>query len=124
MAGDELRTAGDRFDRLTGWFDGLPGVRKTTPSTIVETTPILGGTVSLIVQTFRTDDGDYVFLQTIDAEGRARLVIPPKAVAAIVRQHDALTKASRRAAGRERWASLSPAQRKAATARLRKAGKR
>jgi hypothetical protein len=90
----------DIFDRLIGSLHGLPDVRATRPSTVTTVLPLLGNSQTFVVQTYRQRDaGDTIFLQMVDAEGRARIVIPPRVADAIARQRVSLTKASRRAAG-------------------------
>ena len=110
----------DIFDRIIGAIDGLPGVRKSRASTVTEILPILGNSQTHVVQTYKGDDGFYVFVQTVDAEGRARVVLPPKVAAAIYRQRDALITAGRKERARDRWDNMGPAERRAKVAHLRK----
>lgn len=92
----------DKFDRMMGALTGLPDVTHTKPSTIVAVNPMIGATQTFIIQTFRQREvGDTVFLQYVDDEGRIRLTIPPQAVEAIIRQHDALTTKVRRKTAKE-----------------------
>ena len=109
----------DAFDRIIGDIDGLPGVRKARPSTVTSVVPMLGRSQTYVVQTYRTEDGDYTFIQMVDAEGRARVVLPPKVTAALARQRDALTKAGRKERARERWADLTDEERREKVAHLR-----
>ena len=108
----------DKFDRMMGMLDSLPEVFSTKPATVVETTPMIGCTQTFILQTKRqierdvNADGeeisrskDTLFLQYIDDEGRLRLVIPAKAIDAIVRQRDALSSKVRKKIGREQAAA-------------------
>src|SRR5262245_10332685 len=114
----------DAFDRIIGAIDGLPDVAKARPSTVTTVLPIIGNSQTYVVQTYKDREGGFtVFLQMVDAEGRARLAIPPKVAAAIYRQREALVKLQRRQAGRDRWDNLSHAQREAAVTRLRGARK-
>jgi hypothetical protein len=113
---------GDAYDRVIGTIDGLPDVRKARPSTVVSTTPLLGRSQTYVVQTYKDEEGFFGFVQMVDAEGRARLVLPPKVMAALYRQRDALIRAGRSSRGRERWANLTPEQREANVARLRRKG--
>ena len=93
--------APDTFDRMIGALDGLPDVTTTRPSTVQSITPMIGRSQTFVIQTYRQrDTGDYVFLQLVDAEGRARLVIPPAAADAIARQRDAITTLVRRRQGK------------------------
>ena len=90
---EELKSRADqKFDRVMGSLTGLPDVKQTRPSTVLDTTPIVGDTRAYIVQTFRTpDQGFLAFLQIVDGEGRARIILPHKVVEAIGRQRAKLT---------------------------------
>lgn len=111
----------DPFDRLIGKIDGLPDVTKSRPTTVTTVMPILGNAQTYVVQTYKDrDEGFFVFLQMVDADGRARISIPPKVAQAIYRQRDALTKASRRQAGRDRWDRMPQKERDKAVTRLRR----
>jgi hypothetical protein len=118
----EERANRDAYDRIIGQIDGLPDVRKARPSTVTTVLPILGNSQTYVVQTYKDrEEGFYGFVQMIDAEGRARIVLPPKVMAAIYRQRDALIKAQRRDQHRDRWANLTEEQKEARVAHLRKA---
>ena len=93
MVNDQQQQRADqKFDRVMGALTGLPDVRQTRPSTVVDTTPIVGDTTAYIVQTFRTPDQGFLsFLQVVDGEGRARFILPHRIVEAIVRQRMRLT---------------------------------
>lgn len=89
----------DKYDRVIGQLANLPDVTHTKPSTIQTVSPLIGEAQTFIVQTFRQQEiGDTVFLQYVDAEKSVRIVIPPKAVNAIVKQRDSLSKTNRRKA--------------------------
>jgi hypothetical protein len=90
----------DTFDRVIGSLHGLPDVRNTRPSTVTTVLPILGNVQTFVVQTYRDERGDTLALQMVDAEGRARIIVPPAVTDAIARQREALTLAARRAHGR------------------------
>ena len=110
----------DAFDRIIGQIDGIPGVHKARPSTVTTVLPILGNAQTYVVQTYKTDEGMFGFVQMVDAEGRARVVLPPKVMSAIYRQRDALVKMARREVARNRWNDLSPEQREKKVAHLRR----
>jgi hypothetical protein len=110
----------DAFDRIIGQIDGLPDVRKARPSTVTTVLPILGKSQTYVVQTYKTPEGFFAFVQMVDAEGRARVVLPPKVTAALYRQRDSLVKQQRRESAKDRWNNLSAEQREAAVTRLRK----
>jgi hypothetical protein len=110
----------DPFDRLLGTIDGLPDFQKSRPSTVTTVMPIIGNSQTYVVQTYKERDGGFtVFLQMVDAEGRARIAIPPKVAAAIYRQRDSLVKMGRRQRSRDRWDSMSNAERDHHVSRLR-----
>lgn len=92
----------DTFDRIIGNLHGLPDVRYTRPATIRTVTPMIGRSQTFILQTYRQKDvGDFIFIETVDGEGRARVYLPPDAAEVIARQRDSLTTANRKAHGKE-----------------------
>jgi hypothetical protein len=99
--GEQYKTV-DKFDKAFGTLVDLPDATKTQPTTVTSFTPLIGEIQQFTVQTVRHPDmgGDWVFLTYVDATGHVRLVIPPKAVAAIVRQRDSLTTQVRRRIGK------------------------
>jgi hypothetical protein len=105
----------DKFDRAIGALDGVPGVDRTKPTTIVATKVIVGRASTFIVQTYRQrheDDPkaktrDTIFLQHVDEGGSYRIVIPPEVADLIARQRDALS-----TKGRKRGAAKAVATRK------------
>lgn len=110
----------DAFDRIIGSIDGLPDVTKARPTSVTTVMPIIGISQTYVVQTYKGEDGFFVFLQMVDAEGRARIAIPPKVAAAIYRQRDALVKQARKRAGRDRWAGMTEDEREQAITRLQR----
>jgi hypothetical protein len=93
----------DAFDRLIGAIHGLPDILATKPTTIREVSPLIGETMTFIVQTYRQKDkGDIVFIEVASGAQHTRLVLPAKVADVIVRQRDALTTKARRKQGRER----------------------
>lgn len=109
----------DVYDRVIGSIDGIPGSRKSKPSTVTSVEPMLGDAQTYVVQTYSTEEGNFGFVQMIDRQGGQRFVLPPKAMAAIYRQRDALVKAGRVRRAKDRWENLSPEEREANVARLR-----
>jgi hypothetical protein len=103
---DETTTRRDPFDRIIGTIDGLPDVRKSRPSTVTTVMPMIGNAQTYVVQTYAGEDGNFIFLQMVDAEGRARIAIPPKVAAAIYRQAESLVRAGRRERGRRTWEQM------------------
>jgi|SRR5215831_13111415 len=88
----------DNYSRLMANLDGLPDVEQTRPATIRHIPPLgVGGVETFTVQTFRQREvGDTIFLEHASASGTIRLAIPTKVAAAIARQHDQLSKTTRR----------------------------
>lgn len=91
----------DSFDRLLGSLHGLPDVTRTKPSTLRVVTPLTGVSQIFIVQTYRQrEQGDTIFLESVNNAGTVRLAIPPAVAEAIARQRDALTGKVRSATGK------------------------
>lgn len=92
---------GDFYDRMRGQVEGF---LHTAPTTQVTSPPLgVGGTQTFIVETFRLPqgEGDFVFVQKVDAEGTVRFVIPPAISDVIARHRDTLSKRVRKAIGRQ-----------------------
>jgi hypothetical protein len=117
----------DRLDIIDRWLaeiDGLPGVRKSRPSTV--TTNDGFGTVTHIAQTFTIDSkvgwadaGNYALVQTVSAEGSTRVLLPPKVTSALYRQRQSLVRRARGEAARRRWEGMTEDERAASVKRLR-----
>ena len=85
-------TNDEKFDRVMGKLTGLPDVKETRPSTVQDVTPIAGDVMTYIVQMMRTPDQGYVgFLQVVDGQGRARLILPHRLIERICQQRERLT---------------------------------
>jgi hypothetical protein len=68
----------------------------TKPSTVKIVQPLTGQAQTFVIQTARhRENGDYVFVEMMDADGVVRLALPPKVANAIAAQRDALSKRSR-----------------------------
>ncbi len=80
----------DKFDRIYGALEGLPGHRMTRPSTVMDSLPIVGNVTTYVVQSVRHEEGVLTFLQIVDDDGRARLILPDKVSAAIAGQRERL----------------------------------
>ncbi len=88
--------AGTRtFDHIRGSVWGTPGFKRKS-STITETLPLVGATQTTIVETVRNDEQWTAFIQVMGPDGAFRMVLPEKAVLALVRQYEALMKLSKR----------------------------
>ncbi len=89
--GEQSDKAKAKFDRVLGMLDGLPDVKQTRPSTVTTILPILGDSQTYVMRTFRQGSEYIGFLEMVDADGRERIVIPSKVMAAIYRQRTSLT---------------------------------
>lgn len=89
----------DTFSRRRRELRDNPGAL-TAGSTIPLSDPY-GNFQSWIVETFRADGEETIFLIMSDAEGGRRLMIPPSVAAAIYRQRDQLVVRSRKRAARQ-----------------------
>jgi hypothetical protein len=90
----------DPFDRILGALTGVPNHRLSRASTVTTILPILGNAQTYVVRTMRTDRGEYIgFVEMIDAQGKIRIAIPAKAMAAIYRQRESLSKQTRSSRG-------------------------
>jgi len=111
----------DPFDRILGDLTGLPDHRISRASTVTTILPILGNAQTYVVRTMRTDRGEHIgFIEMIESERHMRLVVPAKAMNALYRQRESLSKQTRSARGKERWRGMSDADRERAVKRLRK----
>jgi hypothetical protein len=86
------------YDRLYGSLHNVSLSTKAT--TIQHVEPVTGRSVSFIVQTFRHEDGDHVFIQIANGEGNTRVYLPPKVTACVGSQHHTLTRKNRSRASR------------------------
>lgn len=83
-----------KYDRVRGGLEGI--ARFTKPSTVKSVEQITGRAETFIVESARHDElGTFVFVEMLDDAGVIRLALPPRVVAAIGRQQDALSAKSR-----------------------------
>jgi hypothetical protein len=113
----------DQFSRRRRELTGNPGAVRS--SSTVETTDFYGNTESWIVETFRVDGKEEVFLQRITAAGGDRLVLPPAVTSAMSRHRDRAVTVSRKRGARQaletkRARGIDPA----AAIRRRKGGRK
>lgn len=78
---------------------GHPDGAHTAPS-VVQAVDFYGNATSFIIQTVKWAEGTTVFLTQVNASGSARFVLPPKVVALVLRQQDAVSTIVRRRLGR------------------------
>lgn len=112
------RRLASTFDRVLGTLDGLPEVTSTRPATVQTVLPFVGNVTTYVLRTFKSREAGFtLFLELVDAEGRARIVLPDKAVQAIYRQRQSLTDrstpASRAAKAKARERAKAKAAREA-----------
>lgn len=131
----------DPQDRMLSRLMGLPNGAHTQPS-VVQTMDYYGNVNNFTVQTVRWDEGNTVFVTKIGADGPERYMLPPKVLALITRQADAVSNMVKRRHGQRlaeqrkadgwvpnftpemRKKALETRRQKAAKRKLRKAKKR
>lgn len=71
---------------------------------MVRAVPLLGvgGTETYIIQTFRQEGGDVIFLEHVSKDGTTRIAIPPEVTRVIARHRDQLTDKNRSRAAKQR----------------------
>lgn len=90
----------DTYDQQLDRLTGLPGGAHVRP-VVVQTSDFYGNSVQHLVQTVRTpEEGDFVFLTAVSANGTVRHVLPPKVLATIDRQREANSTKVKRRIGR------------------------
>lgn len=82
------------YDRSYGSYHDSQFIH--LPPRTVKSTDILGRSETFIVETFRTDDGDVVFIESHSAEGDVRLRLPVRVVKALFQQRESLAAKVRR----------------------------
>jgi hypothetical protein len=96
---DEKILPTDTFDRALSRLLGLPNGAHTQPA-VVQAVDFYGNVTSFMVQTVKWDEGQTVFVTQVNAEGSTRFILPPKVLATIQRQADAVSTMVRRRHGR------------------------
>lgn len=89
----------DTFDKLFSRLVGHPNGAHTQPA-VAQAVDFYGNTTSFMVQTVRNEDGPFVFVTLVDADGSKRFVLPPLVVKLIDRQRDSITTTIRRRHGK------------------------
>jgi hypothetical protein len=107
----ETRLPTDPFDQMLSQLTGLPNGASTQP-TVIQAQDFYGNTTSYMVQTVKWDEGETTFVTQVNASGSARYILPPKVLATMWRQREALITQVRRRHGKriaaERIASGLP----------------
>jgi hypothetical protein len=83
----------NKYDRLYGSVMDV-GL-STKPSTIRTVESLTGKAESFIVQTVRTEEGDYTFIEYVSEEGVQRIALLPKVTNLIAYQSTSLSKRKR-----------------------------
>ena len=94
-----------KYDLTLASVDGRGDVMRTKASTIRRVITLTGEAQTFIVSTYRTEDGDFAFIEYLDNEGPIRLALPPKVCNVLARQRESLTTMLRRKRGKERAAA-------------------
>jgi hypothetical protein len=127
MTDQEVQPTFDRrlagtFDRVLGTLDGLPDVTSTKPSTVQTVLPFIGNVTTYVVRTFRSREAGFTgFIELVDVEGRARIVLPDKVMQALYRQRQSLTDRSTPESRARKAASKAKAKAKAERAKRKAA---
>lgn len=80
----------NKFDRAVGGL--LSGNNlHSKPTTVENVDKFTGEAETFIIQTIRDETGDNVVLKYMDKDGNKRIILPPKVVSTIIRQHEALS---------------------------------
>lgn len=88
----------DAFSRRLRELTDNPGAIRA--SSTINRQDFYGNAETWVIDTFRVDGGEEVFLQRIGADGASRLILPPAVTAAIGRQRDRAVTVNRRRAAR------------------------
>lgn len=87
------------FDRTLSRLIGLPDGAHTQ-ATVVQSVDFYGNVTSFMVQTVKWDEGNTVFITQVSAEKSDRFILPPKVLAVMARQADAVSTMVRRRHGK------------------------
>lgn len=90
----------DPFEKNLARLVGLPGGAHTQP-TVVQSMDFYGNVSSFMVQTVKWDEGISCFITEVRGSDRepVRIVLPPKVIAAMLRQQEACTRIVRKRHG-------------------------
>lgn len=89
----------DTFSRLLRQAGDNPAASRA--SSTVSLTDFYGNTEIWVVETFRADGADPVFMTRSAADGSMRLVLPPQITAVLARQRDQVIASARRRQARD-----------------------
>ena len=89
----------DPFDMMLDRLKGLPNGAHTAP-VVRQAQDFYGNVTQYIIQTVRHDEGDTAFITLVNAEGRARFVLPPVVLDTLTRQQDTVSTMVRRRHGK------------------------
>lgn len=88
----------DAFSRRLRELTDNPGAVRATST--INRQDFYGNAETWVIDTFRVDGGEEVFLQRIGADGSSRLILPPAVTSAINRQRDRAVTVNRKRAAR------------------------
>lgn len=88
MSDETMRLPRDEFSVLLRELTNNPGA--TRASSRVEISDFYGRSQTWVIDTFRVDGSETVFMQRMSAEDPLRLVLPPAVTSAQLRQHESL----------------------------------
>ena len=89
----------DPFDITLSALIGLPNGAHTAQHT-VQTIDPYGNSTTHIVQTVKTEQGEYVFIMQVNGTGTHRFILPPKVLALMDRQRTTTVTQVRRRHGK------------------------
>jgi hypothetical protein len=89
-----------RSDRLRSSLEGLPGYVQAKPSVVKDVIAMVGVQGTYVIETIKTDEGFYGFLDVMSDDITGQMVLPPRLMARIYSQRDAITKRSRKASAK------------------------
>lgn len=88
----------DTFSRRLRELTDNPGASRATST--VQRADFYGNSETWVIDTFRVDGQEEIFLQRISSDGSVRLVLPPEVTTAMVRQRDRAVHVTRKRAAR------------------------
>jgi hypothetical protein len=99
MSGGETVLPVDAFSRRLRELSDNPGAVRA--SSTINRADFYGRNETWILDTFRVEGAEVVFLQRVDVDGAIRLVLPEEVTAALTRQRDRAVTGVRRRSARQ-----------------------
>ena len=94
------------FDVMRSEVEGAPGMQRSI-STIKSVLPWIRTSATHVIETVRTEEGFYGFIEMMSANGQERVFLPPAVMNALYRQHDTISKRLRSERGRRAAATAA-----------------